>query len=118
MDDEVLVVLVGLCALVIGVAVYVIRGLSLFPKTPDETPPVSTPGFAPSWAGFAFFGLMVICMIGFSVWAVHVMELQGRTAIRVYGSVPILVGLVFSALYFALKSLGVRFWKKPKGAAV
>ncbi len=114
MDEQLLAILVGLGALVIGLAVYVIRGLSLFPKAPGETPPVSTPGFAPSGVGFAFFGLMVICMIGFSVWAVHAMELQGRTAIRVYGSVPILVGLVFSALYFALKSLGVRFWKKPK----
>ena len=114
MDEQLLAILVGLGALVIGLAVYVIRGLSLFPKTPGEAPPASTPGFSPSGVGFAFFGLMVVCMIGFSVGAVHVMELQGRTAIRVYGSVPILVGLVFSALYFALKSLGVRFWKKPK----
>jgi hypothetical protein len=114
MDEQVLAILVGLCALVIGVAVYVIRRLSLFPKTPGEAPTVNTPGFAPSGVGFVFFGLMVICMIGFSVLAVQVMELQGRTATRVYGSVPFLVGLVFAALYFALKSRGVRFWKKPK----
>jgi len=114
MDEQLLAILAGLGALVIGLAVYAIRGLSLFPKTPGQTLPVSTAGFAPSAVGFAFFGLMVICMIGLSVWAVDIMELQGRTAIRVYGSVPILVGLVFSALYFALKSLGVRFWKKPQ----
>jgi len=114
MDDRVLAILVGLCALVIGLAVYVIRGLSLFPKTPAEASPVGTPGFAPSGVGFVFFGLMVICMVGFSVWAVQVMELQDRTATRIYGTVPILVGLVFAALYFFLRSRGVRFWKKPK----
>ena len=114
MDEQVLAILAGLCALVVGAAVYVIRGLSLFPKTPGEAPPVNTPGFAPTGVGFVFFGSMVICMIGFSVSAVQVMELQGRTATRVYGSVPILVGLVFAALYFYLKSRGVRFWKNPK----
>ena len=114
MDWQILAILIGLCSLVMVVAVYVIRRLSLFPKTPDEAPPVSTPGFAPSGVGFVFFGLMVTCMIGFSVWAVQVMELEGRTAIRGLGSVPILVGLVFAALYFALKSRGVKFWKEPK----
>ena len=114
MDEQLLAILVGLGALVIGLAVYVIRGFSLFPNTPGEAPPASTPGFSPSGVGFVFFGLMVSCMIGFSVWAVQAMELQGRTATRVYGSVPILVGLIFAALYFALKARGVRFWKKPK----
>ena len=114
MDWQVLTILVGLCFVVMALAVFVVRGLSLFPKTPGEAPPVSTPGFTPSRVGFVFFGLALICMIGFSVWAVEFMELQGRTAIRVYGSVPILVGLVFSALYFSLKSLGVKFWKASK----
>jgi len=112
MDEQVFAILVGLCALVIGLAVYVIRGLSLFPKTPDEAPPVSTPGFALSGVGFVFFGLMVICMI-VSVWAVQDMELHGNRGQPVYVPVLILVGLVFAALYFALKSRGVRFWKKP-----
>ena len=114
MDWQVLAILVGLCSLVIGLAVYVLRRLSLFGKTPEEAPPVSNAGLQLMGAGFVFFGLMVVCMIGFSVWAVQAMELQGRAAIRVYGSVPILVGLVFVALYLALKSLGVRFTKKSK----
>ena len=113
MDEQVLAILVGVCALVIGLAVYVIRGLSLFPKTPSEAPPVSTPGFALSGVGFVFFGLMVICMMG-SVWAVQEMEWHSKRGQSIYVPVLILVGLVFTALYFALKSRGVRIWKKPK----
>jgi hypothetical protein len=117
MDGQVLAALFALCAVVIGLAVYVIRGLSLFPKTPDEAPPASTPGFTPPGAGFLFFGLMVIRMIGFAFWAVWAMELEGRTAMRVLGAVPVLVGLAFAALYFGLKSRGVKFWKEPKRAS-
>lgn len=112
MDVQALVILVGLCSLVIGLAVYVIRRLSLFSKTPKEGFPLSNAEFQLTGASFVFYGLMVICMIGLPVWAVQAMELQGKAARNVYGGVPLLVGLVFAALYFALESLGVRFKKK------
>ena len=113
MDVQVLAIFVGLCALVIGLAVYVVSRLSLFSKTPKEGLPVSNAEFQLTGASFVFYGLMVICMIG-SVWAVQAMELQDKRGIPAYGPVLILEGLVFVALYFALQSLGVKFKKKRK----
>lgn len=111
MDVQVLAVLVGLCVVVIGVAVYVLSRLSLFSKTPKEGLPVSSAEFRLTGASFVFYGLMVICMIG-SVWAVQAMELQDKRGLHLYGPVLILEGLVFVALYLALQSLGVKFKKR------
>lgn len=111
MDLQVLAILVGLCALVIGLALYVLSRLSLFSKTPEDGLPIGTAEFQLTAASFVFYGLMVICMVG-SVWAVQAMELQDKRGLSLYGPVLILEGLVFVALYFALQSLGVRFKKK------
>ena len=111
MDVQALAVLVGLFALVIGCAVYVLRRSSLFTKTPNEPLPLSNAEFQLTGASFVFYGLMVIFMIG-SVWAVHAVELQDKRGLPLYAPVLILEGLIFIALHFALKSLGVRFKKK------
>lgn len=117
MDVQVLAIVVGLSALVVGLAVYLLSRLSLFSKTPKEGLPLSDTEFQLTGASFVFYGLMAICMIA-SVWAVHAVELENKRGIPVYGPVLILEGLIFAALYFALQSLGVRFKKKRKQETV
>ncbi len=111
MDMQVLAILAGLCALVIGLAVYVLSRLSLFSKTPKDGLPVSSSEFELTGASFVFYGLMVVCML-VSVWAVQALGLQDKRGLGLYGPVLILEGLIFVALYLALQSLGVKFKKK------
>jgi uncharacterized membrane protein YbhN (UPF0104 family) len=114
MDWQALAVVVGLCSLFIALAVYVLSRLSLFSPPKEEAPPAGNEGSRSTGVSLVFFGLMVVCVIGVSAWGVQALELEGRTAIRAFFSLTILVGLVFLALYLALKSLGVPFAKKPK----
>src|SRR5687767_8132243 len=113
MDVQVLAIIVGLSAVAIGVAFYLVSRLSLFSKTPKEGLPLSNAEFQLTGASYAFYGLMAICMMG-SVWAVHELELQGKAGVPPYFQVLTLEILVFAALYFVLQSLGISFKKKRK----
>jgi hypothetical protein len=111
MDLQALAMIVGSCAVVIGLAVYVLSRLSLFGKTPKDGLPVSTAEFQLTGASLVFYGLMAICMIG-SLWVVQAIPLQDKRGLHLYLPVLILEGMVFGALYLALQSLGVKFKKR------
>lgn len=113
MDMQVLASVVGLSALVLGLAVYLLSRLSLFSKTPKEGLPLSDAESQLTGASFVFYGVMAICVIA-SVWAVHAVELQDKRGVPLYLPVLTLEILIFGALYFVLQSLGVRFKRKRK----
>lgn len=106
--------ILGICALLCVYALYAFR------KARKEVPPASNEVPTDRNArfnvlGYVFFGLGAICWIGFSLWAIVAFEMTARNkAPSVIMVVAVLVALVFYAIYFALKSLGVKFLKEPK----
>jgi hypothetical protein len=84
-------------------------------KSRRESPPVSNARLQFTGVAYVFIGLMVICWIGSSVWAMLALDMSGRgDGSFVTMVAALIVALVFGALYVALKACGVKFTNELK----
>ena len=101
----------GICALICVYALFAFR------KARKEAPPANDARFRYRYTVWAapFFGLMFICWIGISIWAMLAFNMTGRRdGPFVIIVVALLVAPVFGALFAIFKACGVKILEEIK----